>query len=60
MITFFIQAGDEASKSIPYKIGYQVGYFVGENFYTMAAVAALLSAAFIYFMFFRNKRKSLD
>ncbi len=58
MYSLFILAAQEAEQSKAYKIGYELGYFVGSNFWTVVSVAVVLLSAILYFAFFRRKKKN--
>ncbi|NJY61376.1 hypothetical protein HC174_01210 [Salinimicrobium sp. CDJ15-81-2] len=58
MHSLLILAAQEAEQSQAYKIGYELGYFVGSNFWTIITVAVVLLAAILYLAFFRRKRKN--
>lgn len=60
MKSLLIQATDEASKGAAYKIGYEIGFFVGSHFYETAAVAILITGVIIYLSFFRKKKDKLE
>jgi hypothetical protein len=48
--------GIEESKA--FKVGYEIGYFVGSNFWEVVIAAVLILAAILYFSFFRKKKKT--
>ncbi len=61
MNTMIITLVQELEKSKAYKVGYEVGYFVGSNFWEVVTVAVVLLVAILYFAFFRksgNKKLS--
>lgn len=58
MHSLFILAAQEAEQSKAYKIGYELGYFVGSNFWTIITVAVVLLAAILYLAFFRRRKKN--
>lgn len=44
----------EETKS--YKLGYEVGQFIGSNFWEVVIVAVVILAAILYLAFFRRKK----
>lgn len=44
------------SETAPYKIGYEVGYFLGSNFWLVLVLFGTMVAAVIWFFFFRRKK----
>lgn len=53
------QAREEASNNAIYRAGYEVGYFIGSNFYAVMAVAVLVLMTILYFAFFRRRKKEI-
>lgn len=47
----------ELEKSKAYRVGYEVGYFVGSNFWEVVTGAVLVLAVILYFVFFRKSGK---
>jgi len=41
-----------------YNLGYEIGYFVGDNFYLLLAVAIISLAIFLIMLFRRNKKRN--
>ncbi len=56
MKALLILAAQEAEQSKAYKIGYEVGYFIGSNFWTVVTIAVVLLAAILYLAFFRKRK----
>lgn len=59
MNSFILFLSQEIEKSKAYSIGYEVGYFVGSNFWEVVTGAVLLLAAIIYFVFFRKTGRKI-
>lgn len=57
MSSIILLLSQEIEKTKAYSIGYEVGYFVGSNFWEVVTGAVLLLAAIIYFVFFRKSGK---
>lgn len=53
-LTIFIIQELEQSKA--FKFGYEIGYFVGSNFWEVVTAAVVILAAILYFTFFRKKK----
>lgn len=58
MHTLLILAAQGIEQSKAYKVGYEIGYFVGSNFWTVVSVAVVLLVAILYLTFFRKKTKN--
>lgn len=58
MYSLLILASQEIEQSKAYKIGYELGYFLGSNFWTVITVAVVFLAAILYLAFFRRKKKN--
>ena len=58
MHSLFILAAQEVEQSTAYKIGYELGYFVGSNFWTVITIGVVLLSAILYLVFFRRKKKN--
>ena len=54
MIAILQEPTEERGKA--YDLGYELGYFVGENFYILL-ILALIIAVFSFTLFFRRKRQ---
>lgn len=57
MNSVIIPLVQEIEQSKAYQFGYEVGYFVGSNFWPVVTVAILLLGAILYFVFFRKSGK---
>ncbi|WP_029033108.1 hypothetical protein [Salinimicrobium terrae] len=53
-----ILAAQEVGKSKAGEIAYNLGYFVGSNFWTIVSVAVVLLAAILYLIFFRSRKRN--
>ncbi|WP_424492680.1 hypothetical protein [Salinimicrobium sp. GXAS 041] len=61
MTVLLLQVSEEVSQSIPYKMGYAVGYFGHTYFWQIMAFLVLLTAGAVYlFIKKRKARKSLE
>lgn len=49
----------EIEKSKAFQVGYEVGYFVGSNFWEVVTAAVVILAVILYLAFFR-KNKSIS
>ena len=58
MYSLFFLAVQELENSPAYKVGYEVGYFVGSNFWTFISIAVVFLAAILYLAFFRKRKKN--
>ncbi|WP_029038056.1 hypothetical protein [Salinimicrobium xinjiangense] len=56
--TTALSQGIESNKA--YQVGYEIGYFVGSNFWEVVIAAVLILAAILYFAFFRKRKKGLN
>jgi len=46
----------EIEKSKAFQVGYEVGYFVGSNFWEVVTAAVVILAVILYLAFFRKKK----
>lgn len=58
-MTLLIFAFQEMEKTKAYKLGYEVGYFFGSNFWEVVIAAVLILIAILYFAFFRKTKKNV-
>lgn len=58
MYSLLILAFQEAEQSPAYNLGYELGYFVGSNFWTFISIAVVFLAAILYLAFFRKRKKN--
>lgn len=56
MIILVVQ---EMEQSKAYQFGYELGYFVGSNFWEVLTAAILILAALLYLTIYRKKRKGV-
>lgn len=57
-LTLFAVQDIENSKA--FQVGYEVGYFVGSNFWEVVTAAVLILAAFLYLLFFRKRKRNMS
>lgn len=57
MFLLFATLIQEEPKSEAYEFGYQLGYFIGQNYLYIFIGFILMAAFFIYFFFNRYKKK---
>lgn len=57
-LTIFAFQGIENSKA--YQVGYEIGYFVGSNFWEVVTAAVIILAAILYLLFFRKRKKNIS
>ena len=55
-----IFAFQEMENSKAFQVGYEVGYFVGSNFWEVVTAAVVMLAAILYLLFFRKRRKNMS
>lgn len=60
MYSLAIFAIQEIEKSKAYKVGYEIGYFVGSNFWEVVTAAVVILAVILYLAFFRKKKRELS
>ena len=59
MTSLMIPLAQELEKGKAYKFGYEIGYFIGSNFWEIMIIAAIVLGLIFYFVFFRKgQRKS--
>lgn len=46
----------EIEKTKAFQVGYEVGYFVGSNFWEVVTTAVVILAVILYLAFFRKKK----
>ena len=59
MNTVHFIALQEMENSRAYKLGYEVGYFIGSNFWEVVITALVILASILYFAFFRKRKKNI-
>lgn len=57
-LSFFAFQGIENTQG--YKVGYEVGYFMGSNFWEVVTTAVVILAAILYLAFFRKRKRNLS
>ena len=50
-------AFQEMENSGAFQLGYEVGYFVGSNFWEVVTAAVVMLAAILYLLYFRKRNK---
>lgn len=55
-----IIAIQEIEETKAFKVGYEVGYFVGSNFWEVVTAAVVILAVVLYLLFFRKKKRNLS
>ncbi len=60
MYSLAIFAIQEIEKSKAYQVGYEVGYFVGSNFWEVVTGAIVILAVILYLAFFRKNKRELS
>lgn len=58
MHSLLILAAREVEQNKAYNIGYELGYFLGSNFWTIITVAVVFLAAILYLAFFRRRKRN--
>lgn len=58
MKSVIIAAAQGIEQSKAYKVGYEIGYFVGSNFWEVVITAIVILAVILYLTFFRKRKKS--
>ena len=51
-----VAQGIEQSKA--YRVGYEIGYFVGSNFWEVVIATVLILLTILYLSFFRKRKKN--
>ncbi|WP_423817816.1 hypothetical protein V5739_08455 [Salinimicrobium sp. TIG7-5_MAKvit] len=46
----------EIEKTKAFQVGYEIGYFVGSNFWEVVTAAVVILAVILYLAFFRKKK----
>lgn len=59
METLSILAFQEMGKSKAFQVGYEVGYFIGSNFWEVVIAAVFMLAAILYLAFFRKRKNNI-
>jgi hypothetical protein len=60
MKSLVIFAFQEMENSKAFQLGYEVGYFVGSNFWEVVTAAVVMLAAILYLLFFRKRKKNMS
>lgn len=55
----FILLFQQMEDNKAYQVGYEIGYFVGSNFWEVVSAAVLILAGILYFTFFRKRKNKL-
>jgi hypothetical protein len=56
MIAILQDTSQEGGKA--YDLGYEIGYFVGDNFYLLLAIVLISLAIFLMMLFKKNKKRN--
>jgi hypothetical protein len=56
MIAILQDTSQEGGKA--YDLGYEIGYFVGDNFYLLLAIVLISLAIFLIMLFRKNKKRN--
>lgn len=59
MSAAIIFAFQEMENSKTLQLGYEVGYFVGSNFWEVVTAAVVILAAILYLLYFRRRNKNI-
>ena len=59
MNTVLFIALQEMENSKAYKIGYELGYFIGSNFWEVVITALVTLVSILYLAFFRKRKKNI-
>lgn len=60
MNSLAIFAIQEAEKSKASKLGYEIGYFVGSNFWEVVIFAVVLLVAILFLLFYRKSDRNMS
>ncbi|WP_324720115.1 hypothetical protein [Salinimicrobium sp. HB62] len=59
MKALLIFAFQEMENSKAFQLGYEVGYFMGSNFWEVVSAAVIVLAAILYLAFFRKRKNNI-
>lgn len=60
MNTLTTFAFQEMEKIKAYQVGYEIGFFVGSNFWEVIIAAVLILAVSLYLLFYRKRKKNMS